>query len=93
MTSLTTGATPPRHVIDVRHDRHRRLRLPRVRLRKDDLDEFVKMQENIGLLSALMLTILADALFNFADASTMLLAILTIFLLTSTLAYFMATTW
>ena len=61
--------------------------------RKDDVPEFISVQENVGLLSALMLTILADMLFNFADASTMRKAVLTCLIWTSTLTYFVACTW
>ena len=61
--------------------------------REDDVDEFVSVQTNVGLLAALMLTIMGDMLFNYAETDHLLQAVLTVLIWTSTLLYFVSCTW
>lgn len=61
--------------------------------KSEDVSDFVDVQVNVGLLAALMLTILADMLFNYAGARSLLEALLTCLIWTSTLLYFTSCTW
>ena len=58
-----------------------------------DTQEFISAQTNIALLAALMLTVMADMLFNFANEATFVGFLLTFLMWTSTALFFMSCTW
>ena len=59
----------------------------------DDLLIFKESMTNIGLLAALMFTVICEMLFNYASAATALSVVVSLCILAVMLLYFISCTW
>ena len=59
----------------------------------DDVSTFGQSMNNVGLLAALLFTVIADMLFNYVDPTSPLSVLVSLVILTTMLLYFTSCTW